>query len=178
MGYRDFAKDYKIEYQDVPGRKRPKAVRVYVGPWYRFTAPPERIRFLRLYYLIGLALTLVCLLVPLCVDCPFTRTWYIQVPVAANLIPFIFAACATWRLWTAKDKVNREHNELLGGRMSGATLFLMGLSFVSCAGCVRQMSALTPTTADYIVSACCLVCCICGAAMFAKRKELNMSPVD
>lgn len=178
LGYRDFAKDYKIEYTDVPGRKRPRATRVYVGPWYRFTAQPERIRFLKVYYLVFLILSGVFLLIPMLIDCAFTRAWFIQTPVVASLIPWIFACCATWRLWTAGERVTREHNELLGPRMSGAALFLMGLSLVSCMGCIRRLTTTAPAPADLVVSGCCLLCFICGVAMFARRKELNMSPID
>ena len=67
LGYRDFVKDYKIEYEDVPGRKRPKATRVYVGPWYRFTEPAGKIRFLKWYYLIGMAVIALLLLIPFAV---------------------------------------------------------------------------------------------------------------
>lgn len=178
MGYREFAKDYKIEYLEQPGKKRPKAVRVYVGPWYRFSAPPERIRFLRWLYLIGIILIGVCLIIPMCIDCTFTRTWYIQVPAAAMAIPWIFAICAVWRLWTAGEKMTREHDRLTGGRMSGATLFLMGLSLISCVGCCRQLGSVQPEAADYVVGGCCILSFLCGTILFSRRKELSTDLVE
>lgn len=172
VGYREFAKDYQIEYREVPGKKHPEAVRVYVGPWYRFAAPPERIRFLRWFYLIGLVLISVSLLATMLIDCAFTRIWYIQVPGVAIVLPWIFAACATWRLWTAGEKMTREHDRFTGNRMSGATLFLMGLSFVSCFACCRQLVTATPAAGDYAVCACYLICFFASTAMFSRRKEL------
>lgn len=59
MKYRDFAKDYEINYVSVPGKSRLKAIRVYKGPYFSFIAPPERIRFLRWYYFAAMILLAV-----------------------------------------------------------------------------------------------------------------------
>lgn len=173
MGYREFTKDYKIEYVDCPGRKRPKAVRVYVGPWYRFVAPPEKIRFLRWFYLVGLAAMALLLLIPMCINCTYTRIWYIQVPAAVVWIPWMFAVCAAWRLWTAGDQVNREHNALMGSRMSGACVFMMFFCFFSFVGCFYAMSEQKAATADYIICMCYLLASACAIALFSHRKGLD-----
>ena len=178
MGYREYAKDYKIEYEDVPGRKRLKARRVYIGPWYRFTEPPEKIRFLKWFYLIGMTIIAISLLIPMCMDCTYTRIWYIQVVAMAAWIPWVFAACATWRLWTAKEKVDREHRNLLCDRMSGATLFLMGLCLVSFLGCVYASAEQTMQFADWVVTACVMVAGVTGIALFSRRKALNMERIE
>ena len=178
MGYREYAKDFEIEYTDRPGKKRPKAVRIYVGPYFQLKASPERVRWLQKFYLAGLLACSAALLIPMCIDCVFTRTWYIQVPAAAAWIPWIFAACATWRLWTAKEKVTREHNALLGARMNGACLFLMGLCMVSFAGCLYATTGHTPETVDYVICSCCMLSGICGIALFSKRKGLDMVRIE
>ena len=178
MGYRDFAKDYQIEYVDRPGKKRPKAVRIYVGPYFAFRVPPERVRFLRWFYVICLTLTALFLLIPMCIDCAFTRTWYIQTPAAAAWIPWCFAGAATWRLWTAGEKVDREHCELLHDRMSGASLFLMGFCLISCLGCARLLSEVAATAADHVTCICAMGAGIGGIALFSKRKELEMVQVE
>ena len=178
LSYREFAKDYQIEYVDRPGHKRPKAVRVYIGPWYSFEQPPEKIRFLRWYYLIGLAVIALSLLVPMFIDCVFTRTWYIQVPGAVAWIPWVFAVGAAWRLWTAKEKVDRQHNAMTGQRMSGATLFLMGFCLISVIGTIYKQTAYTAQTADYVIMGCYVLSSSVGIALFAKRKSLNMVITD
>ena len=178
MSYREFAKDYQIEYVDRPGHKRPKAVRVYVGPWFRFVQPPEKIRFYRWYYLIGMVCIALLLLIPMFVDCTFTRTWYIQVPAAIAWIPWVFAVGATWRIWTAKEKVDRQHNAMTGPRMSGATLFLMGFCLISVLGTVYAQTAYTAQMADYLICSCYVLCSACAIALFAKRKVLDMVMID
>ena len=174
MGYRKYAKDFEIEYVDRPGKKRPKAVLIYVGPYFRFAASPERIRRLRWFYLIGMASMALLLLIPMCVDCAFTRTWYIQTPLAAAWIPWALAAASVWRLWTAGEKVDREHYDLLHDRMSGSCLFLMGFAIVSVAGCVLRLSRTAPTANDLLICGCCLGAGICGVVLFSRRKELEM----
>lgn len=174
MGYRDFAKDYEIEYVERPGHKKPKAVRVYVGPWFRFIEPAEKIRALRWFYLVGVAVIAVALLIPMCIDCDFTRIWYIQVPAAAAWIPWVFAVMATWRLWTAKEKVDREHNAGMGGRMSGASLFLSIFSMISFSGCIYAQLKQPAQLADYVICGCCTLCAIASIALFTRRKQLKM----
>lgn len=174
MGYREYAKDYEIEYVERPDKKRPKAVRIYVGPYFRFAASPERVRWLRWFYLIGMASMALLLLIPMCVDCAFTRTWYILTPLAAAWIPWMLAAAATWRLWTAGEKVDREHYDLLYGRMNSSCLFLMGFGIASVAGCVLQLSRTAPMAKDLLACAACLGTGICGVMLFSRRKELEM----
>ena len=96
MKYRDFAKDYEINYVSVPGKTRLKAIRVYKGPYFSFLAPPKRIRFLRWYYLTAMILLAFILIVPMCIDCAFTRAWYIQVPSAVAWIPFVLAVTSVF----------------------------------------------------------------------------------
>lgn len=175
MGYRDYAKDYEIEYQDQPGKRRPKMKRIYIGPYYRFSISEKRVRWLRWFYLINLILAASFMMIPMCIDCPFTRTWYIVVPSVAAWIPWLLAAAATWRLWTAHGKVNREHYELMHERMSGASLFLMGLNAISAIGCLTSLSNQTATTPDYLICVGALGAVFCAAALFSRRKELEMT---
>ena len=174
MGYRKYAKDFEIEYVDQPGKKRQKAVRIYVGPYFRFAAEPEKIRRLRWTYLIGIAVLALLLLIPMCMDCVFTRTWFIQVPASAAWIPWLFAAAAVWRLWTAGEKVDREHYDLMHDRMSGASLFLLGFTAVSAVGCILQLSRVVPAAADLVTCACALGAVVCSLLLFSRRKELEM----
>lgn len=177
MGYRDYAKDYQIRYEETQGKAHPRSVRVYVGPYFRFKAEQAKIRKLRWFYTIGLAACAVFLLIPMCIDCTFTRTWFIQVPAAAAWIPWVLATASTWRLWTAGEKVNREHRDLIHDRMSGACLFLMGFCLISVFGCVRMMGTFSPTLSDYLVCGCCVGSELSAIALFSRRGELEMVPV-
>lgn len=178
MGYRDYAKDYEIEYIERPGKKRPKIHKIYVGPYFRFTKPFEEIRRLRLYYLLLLLLTGISLLVPMCIDCSFSRTWYIEVPAVTAWIPWLLSAGAVWRLWTAKNLVDREHYELMHDRMSGSALFLLGFCSISSVGCIYKMMHQPGLMKDYIVCVCCILSVLFSCAMFAKRKDLEMESIE
>lgn len=178
MGYRDYAKDYEIEYLERPGKRRPKVRKIYVGPYFRFTNTPEHIRCLRRQYLLLLILTSVSLLIPMCIDCVFSRTWYIEVPAVSAWIPWLLSAGAVWRLWTAKKLVNREHYELMHDRMSGASLFLTGFCSISAIGCIYKGMHQSVSAKDWVVCICCLLSVFFSCAMFAKRKELEMVRVE
>ena len=73
---------------------------------------------------------------------------------------------------TGKFVSAREHYDLLHDRMSGASLFLMGLSCVSTVGCVIRLTELAAQPADFVVCGCYLAAAVCAMALFAKRKEL------
>jgi hypothetical protein len=176
--YRDFAKDYEINYVSVPGQSRLKAIRVYKGPYFSFLAPPERIRFLRWYYFTVMILLAFFLIVPMCIDCAFTRAWYIQVPSAVAWIPFVLAVGAVWRLWTAKEKVDREHCELLYNRMSSSALFLIIFCGVSSVGCIGKMVSADMSVRDWIVGFCCIASEIISVSIFAARKDLKMIQLE
>ena len=174
MGYRKYAKDYEIEYVSRLDRKKPEAVRIYVGPYFRFSAPPKRISVLKRRYLIALPFLFAFLLIPLCVDCLFTRTWFIQLPAVAAWIPFVLAAASVWRLWTAGEKVDREHYDLMYPRLCGAIVFLMIFSAISALGCLTQLSKITCGAGDITVILCYIACLLCGGVMFSWRKDLTM----
>ena len=178
MGYKQYAKDYEIEYVDRPGKKRPKAVRIYVGPYYRFAAAPERVRQTKWLYLAGLMTLGLFLLLPLCVNGTLARTWYVQVPAAAAWIPWVLAAASVWRLWTAGEKVEREHRDLMCDRMSGASLFLLILSLVSAVGAAVSVMRIAPAREDWLVLGCMVCAAVCSVVLFARRKDLAMIEVE
>ena len=178
MGYKQYAKDYEIEYVDRPGKKRAKAVRIYVGPYYRFSASAERMHRVKWLYLAGLLSLGLFLLLPLCVNGVLARTWYVQVPLAAAWIPWVLAAASVWRLWTAKELVEREHHDLMGSRMSGASLFLLMLSAVSAVGAIVTVGGIAAAREDWLVLCCAVCATACSAMLFFRRKDLHMTEVE
>ena len=177
MGYRKYAKDYKVEEQVREGRRRKKYVRVYVGPYYRFVTTPARVAWLKRFYAVLLLAEAALLVVPMCIDCPFTRAWYVAVPATLCWLPWVFAAGSAWRLWTAGEKVEREHRDLIHDRMSGATLFLMGFACISVVGCMFGLFWLEAGGRDYAVCADLLAAAACSVPLFSHRRELEMEPV-
>lgn len=174
MGYRKYAKDYIIDYVPVKGKKREKPVRTYIGPYFRFRVSPQRVAWLRRFYLAGLLVQALLLSLPLVLDSAVTRIWYVVFPGTCAWIPWTFAACACWRLWTAGEKVDREHNDLLHDRMAGSTLFLLGLTLGSAVGCILALSKIHAAAADYAVCVINLFSAICAMLLFGRRKELEM----
>ncbi|MBQ8830615.1 MAG: hypothetical protein IJ017_03350 [Oscillospiraceae bacterium] len=175
MGYRKYAKDYEIEYRDRLGKKRPEAVRIYVGPYFRFTAPAEKIAKLKWFYLILTAVSAAALIIPMCIDCGATRTWYVQMPAVIAWIPWVLAACSVWRIWTAKDKVEREHYDMMYQRISGASVFMIIFGLISTIGSTFYFGFKDNAMKNLAVLLCCAVFLWCGAAMFVLKKNLKMT---
>lgn len=178
MGYREYAKDYEIEYVDIPGKRRPKAVRIYVGPYFQFALSQRQLFRIRMQYLLLILLDCAALLIPMAVDSRFTRVGYILVPGAAALIPWFLAACSVWRLWTAGERVDREHYELLHNRMRSASFFLMSFAAISTVACGFTLLQETAQPADYGICLCYLVALAAGTAMFSGCKNLEMMQVE
>ena len=118
------------------------------------------------------------LLLPLCVNGALARTWYVQVPAAAAWIPWVLAAASVWRLWTAGEKVEREHRDLMCDRMSGASLFLLILSLVSAVGAAVSVVRIAPAREDWLVLGCMVCAAVCSVVLFARRKDLSMIEVE
>ena len=178
MGYKDYAKDYEIEHRARPDGRKPKAVRIYVGPYYVFKSSPERIAGLRLMYTALLAAVAVLLLIPMCIDCVSTRTWYVQLPAAVAVIPLALALCALFNLWTAKGRMERSHYEGLYNRMSGSCFFLMLLSAISTAGGLLLLIKQGISLADAAVLCCNVLLCVLSAFLYAKRRGLEARQVE
>lgn len=174
MGYRQYAKDFEIDYVPQPGKRRPKAVRIYVGPYFRLKASGQELRRLQRFYLLRLLSAAALLLIPMCVDCSFTRTWYIQVPAAAAWIPWLLCCGSVFQLWRATENMQREQADLIHDRMSGSGLFLTGFFGISCIGCVLRMSSQAPAGKDWLVTLCYIAGLLCSFGMFRRRKDLEM----
>ena len=177
MGYRKYAKDYEIEYVDRIGKKRPDAVRIYVGPYFTFKVPGEKIAKLKWQYLAFAVIAAIALFVPLCMNCGATRTMYVQIPAVMAWIPLILAGCAVSRIWTAKEKVEREHYDMMYQRMNGSSLFMIILGAVSFIASVVYVTR-NGAFIDFFVCDCYLIFTVCSILMFAKRKGLEMAETE
>ncbi|MBR6772304.1 MAG: hypothetical protein IKM29_02810 [Clostridia bacterium] len=178
MGYREYAKDYEIEYVKKPGKKRPKAVRIYVGPYFRFDLAAERLKKLRLLFLLNHTALAMFLLFPMLIDCPFTRTWYIQVFSAAAWIPWVFGATSVFALLRAGKRFDREHKDQIYQRMGGASLFLMIFCGASLVGSVVAIFRLTPVAEDFAVAFCSVITTGLSVLLFVFRRAVKFAEVE
>ena len=178
MGYREYAKDYEIEYVDRPGKKRPKAVRIYVGPYFKFDLPDERLKKLKLLFLLNHTALAMFLLFPMLIDCAFTRTWYVQVFSAIAWIPWVFGAMSVFAMWRAGKRFNREHKDQIYSRMGGASLFLMVFCGASLVGSIVALFRLTPAAEDFAVAFCSLITTGLSVLLFVFRRAVKFAEVE
>lgn len=177
LGYKKYVKDYEIEYRDVPGKKRQKAFRVYVGPYFRFRESKEEIEKLKKFYLIGLLLEIFLILFPMCFDSAAQRSYMIALPQALSTIPLVLAGGSVWRIWTAKEKVEREHADMIYSRMSGASLFLMIFHGIGFVGSILYLVKGIAETIDIISCLCNLLVFPLSVLFFVKKKGLKLEEI-
>lgn len=132
-----YIKDYGIERQLAPGGKM-RAVAVYRGDWFRFSAAPEALKKTRILYLTLSIASTVLIVFLLCTTNWFDNIGYVTLPAALLSIPVLYLCLCTWRIWTAAGPVTREHQEKAQVRMSPTSVFGMALSAVCTAGCVLR----------------------------------------
>lgn len=178
MGYREYAKDYEIEYVERPGKKRPKAVRIYVGPYYKIDIPEQRLKKLRLLFLLNLIALAIFLIFPMLIDCAYSRTWYVQVFSAVAWIPWVFAAISVFALWRAGKRIDREHKDQIYSKMGGASLFLMIFCGASLVGSVVALFRVPPAREDLAVGFCSLITTGLSVLIFVFRRAVRFAEVE
>lgn len=178
MGYRKYAADYEIEYVERLGKKRPQSRRIYVGPYFVFDRSAQEIKKLRRVYIVLCLLAAAFLIVPMCIDCGSTRTLYVQLPAAFAWIGWVLSAFSVWNLCTAKEKMEREQNDGIYERMSGASLSMLLLCLVASIGSLIYLIKHGFSALDALVLLCDLGAALTAWQMFSRRKGLATHPVE
>lgn len=178
LGYREYAKDYEIEYVERKGKKRPKAVRIYVGPYFRFDIPSDRLKKLKLLFLLNHTALAMFLIFPMLIDCAFSRTWYVQVFSAIAWIPWVFGAMSVFAFIKAGKRLSREQKDQIYSRMGGASLFLIIFCGASLVGSVVALFRLTPAAEDLAVALCSFLTTALSVLLFVFRRNIRFAEVE
>ncbi len=178
MGYKKYAADYEIEYRARPDKKRPQAVRIYVGPYFVFDRSAAELKKLRLFYIALCLLTALFLLVPMCIDCGSTRTWYVQLPAAFAWIGWVLAVYSLWNLLSYKERAEREQRDGICDRMSSGAFTVSLFTALASLGSLIYLVKNGITAADILVLLCNLAALACALLMFRRRAELEMRQVE
>lgn len=178
MGYRKYAADYEIEYIERLDKKRPQTRRVYVGPYFVFDCGAAELKRLRFFYIALCLLTAIFLVVPMCIDCGSTRTWYVQLPAAFAWIGWVLAVYSLWNLLCYKERAEREQRDGICDRMSSGAFTVALFTAIASVGSVVYLIRNAVTAADVLVLLCNLASLACAALMFSLRKRLEMHQVE
>lgn len=132
---RKYIKDYRVEHVLTPNGKR-KPVPVYCGDWFIFVDPADRIRRAAAALCVLTLAVIATLIPPLVVKTNYSEQLYITLPLLF-LIPPVYMFCTgLYRIWTAKEKVTREHKDKIDRRISQAAVFLLVVSLLLIPGSV------------------------------------------
>lgn len=178
MGYKKYAADYEIEYIERLDKKRPQARRIYVGPYFVFDLSTAELKKLRLFYIGLCALTAAFLLVPMCIDCGSTRTWYVQLPAAFAWIGWVLAVYSLWNLLSYKERAEREQRDGICDRMSSGTFTMALFTAIASVGAVIYLVKNSIALPDILVLLCNFAALACAILMFSRRKRLEMRQIE
>jgi len=178
LGYKKYAADYEIEYIERLDKKRPQARRIYVGPYFVFDLSTAELKKLRLFYIGLCALTAAFLLVPMCIDCGSTRTWYVQLPAAFAWIGWVLTVYSLWNLLSYKERAEREQRDGICDRMSSGTFTMTLFTAIASVGAVIYLIKNSIALPDILVLLCNFAALACAILMFSRRKRLEMRQIE
>lgn len=128
-----YIKDYTIENQYNPRTGKTKKISKYTGPYFSFT-DIEKVKKGKTLFLILSILSTVSFFVMMFVNAPCGHAFYVMVPLVISLIFYFYLWASMLRLFTAKDKVTREHKDKIGARFKMASMAILILTSVSFVG--------------------------------------------
>lgn len=111
-----YSKDYRIQHI-LNEQGKLTSVAEYVGPRYRYAAPPEKLRRDGAVLTAAVALSAAALLLPLCVVAPVLRMWYVMLPLALALAPMALLVQWCVRFHLRRGDVTREQKDQLTERL-------------------------------------------------------------
>lgn len=178
MGYKKYAADYEIEYIERLDKKRPQARRIYVGPYFVFDCSAAELKKLRLFCISICLVTAACLIVPMCIDCGSTRTWFVQLPAAFAWIGWVLTVYSLWNLLSYRERAEREQRDGICDRMSSGAFTVAVFTAAACVGSFVYLIKNGISAADILVLLCDLAAFACALLMFRCRKKLKMRQVE
>ena len=152
MVSRKYTSDYRLEDTLDPKTGRMATRSVYQGQWFRFCAGAAAVKRTAWIYTLLTALCALGFVLPLLFDPPAMRAAYVAVPFVALVFSLFYLAAGCRRVFTAKDRVTREHRDKIVERLRGASVSACALSGVSLVGvivywCMRGFAAADLTCA-------------------------------
>ena len=172
---RQYVKDYRVDHAAESGRG--KAVPVYTGVYYRFCAGDAQLRRAKRRFCVLVLLCALAALLPLLLDSEATRHLSVLLPLVAAPLPVFWLLAGLRRLWTAGERVTREHRDKLHDRFAVWSLALLALSAASVVGesvfCVRNGCG----AAEAALLACGLLQGGASLLLFREKKVLRMEEV-
>lgn len=173
MVTRRYTADYRLENRlSRSGKLKTEAV--YKGLWFAFDASAQTVKKMRVLYTVCTTVAVAAVVSLLCLPAALGHIWYVVLPLAVGLLPAWLCAASLLRLWSAGQKVTREHHDKLGDRFSGASMGLSVLGGISLVGGIVYCALNGAQFTDLLFLALNVLYTGCGITMFAFRKNLSM----
>lgn len=177
LASKKYVGDYRLENQPSARNGRVKTVPVYRGVRYVYDADAASLRQSKFFFTAATAISLAAFLLVLMMNAPCGHAMYVMMPFSALVFPLFFAAASCLRLWHKGEWFTREHRDKTGQRLNTCALVMAILSCMSLVGHIVYACITGFAARDFISLACAAVVLCAAAAMFSRRRELNMHEV-
>ena len=169
-----YTRDYQTETV-LSGRGGRKTVTKYVGAYYRFSAAPETVARMKVFYTVLTALAAVFWVLLLLPNVRTeTHSWAYIAPMVLGLLAVAYELMALWRLLTAGQRVTREHSDKIFGRIQFVSVAHTVLALCALAGAVVMLCTNPFSNRNLLLLCGAFLWAACGAAMFLLRGNLRM----
>lgn len=178
MVSRKYVGDYRLENRTNPKTGKVSTVPVYRGDWFAFCADAQTVRRMKRLYPILSLLCALLLLLTLTLNAPSGHAYYVSLPFVALIPPVYLSLAGSWRIWTAKARLTREHSDKLQPRFASCSLFITAFSAVSAAGHVLYAVREGFSVRDGVSLIAMLGVLACGIVMFRNKDRLKTKKVS
>lgn len=171
--------DYVIDEVPVEGRKRPRRVPRYIGPWFAFEYPDEdMVRWKKIYFF-GYVIMWVLLLVPLCLNCNVLDAWYVLLGEVIDVLALSFGVGIAWMLFRSGDRLKRRDADRLDSRIPITAGFAAGgFAFSAVGAVVYMVLEKVVSFTDIVVVALSALGCAVAVFLLVNNGKLDTYQVD
>lgn len=178
-----YMKDYILEAEYNPRTGKMKKVPKYTGPYFAFS-DLNKVKKTKPLFLLLSVLEMAAFFTMMFINAPCGHVFYVMVPLVVTLIFYFYHWASMLRLYTAKEKVTREHKDKIQGRFkmtTMATLILTGIAFIGhIVFDIMAFSSLSGPEKGVEILFFVMKAVILAAAtlMFVKAKDFDMQEIE
>lgn len=171
--------DYVIDQIPVEGRKKPKRVPRYIGPWFAFEYPDEDMAVWKKVYFFGMLALIVLLFIPLVLDCNVLDAWYVLLGEVIDVIALYFGVKITWMLYRSGNRLKRRDSDRLDSHVPMSCGFAaLGFAVSAVGSVVYMILEKVVSFTDIVVVIVSLLGCALSLFLLINNGKLDTYQVD
>ena len=174
-----YMSDYVLDEVHVQGRKKPKRVPRYIGPYFEFEYPNEVVARWKKIYLYCTMAMIALLLIPMSFNSNVVEAWYVTIGQIVVVGALYFAVKMTWILNRLGFRLKRREADRIDSQIPLSMTFLaIGFGISAVGGVVWMVINSTVTFPDVAATAVSAVACADAIFLLVSNGKLDTYQVD